>query len=110
MGVSPCQLLMGRQLKTCLDLILPDIHKHVESAQSSQKQHHNCRFKPRNFQQGDKILVRDYRGYPYWLPGVIKDVLGPLLYVTGFWKISVMSHFITQIFINKMRNGNFQST
>ena len=48
-GVPPCQLLMGRQLKTRLDL-LPDINKHAESAQARQKQYHDCCSKPRNFQ------------------------------------------------------------
>ena len=77
-GVPPCQLLMGRQLKTRLDLILPDINKHVENAQA--KQYHNCHSKPRSFQQGDKLLVCNYRSHPFWLPGVIKNVLGPVSY------------------------------
>ena len=79
-GVPPCQLLMGRQLKTRLDLVLPDINKHVESAQASQKQYHDRHSKPRSFQQGDKVLVRNYCGQPSWLPGIIRDVLGPVSY------------------------------
>ena len=54
--VLPCQLLIGRQLKTLLDLVLPNVNKHIESVQANQKQYHNCRFKPRSFQQGDKTL------------------------------------------------------
>ena len=79
--VLPCQLLIGRQLKTLLDLVLPNVNKHIESVQASEKQYHNCCSKPRSFQQGDKILVRNYQGYPFWLPGVIKDVLGPVSYL-----------------------------
>ena len=79
-GVPPCQLPMGRQLKTRLDLVLPDINKHVECAQTSQKQYHDCHSKPRSFQQGDKVLVRNYRGHPSWLSGIVKGILGPVSY------------------------------
>ncbi|XP_065902359.1 uncharacterized protein [Dysidea avara] len=79
-GVPPCQLLMGRQLKTCLDLVLPDIAKHVEQVQMSQKQYYDGHSKARSFQHGDKVLVRNYRGHPSWLPGIVKGVLGPVSY------------------------------
>ena len=55
-GVPPCQLLMGRPLKMCLDLVLPDIAKHVKQAQMSQKQYHDGHSKARSFQHGDKVL------------------------------------------------------
>jgi len=32
------------------------------------------------FQQGEKLLVCNYRSHPFWLPGVIKNVLGPVSY------------------------------
>ena len=79
-GVPPCQLLMGRQLKTRLDLVLPDITKQVEHAQMSQKQCHDGHSTTRSFQQGDKVLVRNYRSHPSWLPGIVKGVLGPVSY------------------------------
>ena len=76
-GVSP---LMRRQLKTRLDLVLPDVNKHVEYAQSSQKQYHDSHSSTRSFHQGDKVLVRNYRGHPSWLPGIVKGILGPVSY------------------------------
>ena len=33
-GMSPAHLLMGRQLRTCLDLVAPDVAKQVKDAQT----------------------------------------------------------------------------
>jgi len=33
-GVPPCRLMMGRQIKTCLDLVLPDVTKQACSDES----------------------------------------------------------------------------
>lgn len=35
-GVSPAELMMGRRLRTLLDLMQPDIAKRVEDAQNKQ--------------------------------------------------------------------------
>ena len=40
-GVPPSQLLMGRQLRTRLDQVIPDLTKHVQDVQDSQKHYHD---------------------------------------------------------------------
>ena len=40
-GVPPSQLQMGRQLRTCLDQIIPDLAKRVQDAQLAQKRYHD---------------------------------------------------------------------
>ena len=79
-GIPPCQLLMGRQLRTCLDQVIPDLAKHVQDAQLTQKQHHDEHTKDCNFSPGQRVLVHNYTGSPCWLPGIIKTVLGPFSY------------------------------
>ena len=40
-GVPPSQLLMGRQLRAHLDQVIPDLTKHVQAVQDSQKLYHD---------------------------------------------------------------------
>ena len=63
-GIPPCQLLMGRQLRTCLDQVIPDLAKHVQDAQLTQKQYHDEHTKDRIFSPGQRVLVRNYTGSP----------------------------------------------
>ena len=79
-GIPPCHLLMGRQLRTRLDQVIPDLAKHVQDAQLTQKQYHDEHTKDCNFLPGQRVLVRNYTGSPCWLPGIIKTVLGPVSY------------------------------
>ena len=79
-GIPPSQLLMGRQLRSCLDQVIPDQTKHVHDVQDSQKHYHDKHIRWHNFALGDRLLVHNYAGFPLWLPGVIKTVLGPVLY------------------------------
>ena len=58
-GVPPSQLLMGRQLRTRLDLVTPDLTKHVQDAQSNQKNFHDQHARCRNFVAGDKGTFTD---------------------------------------------------
>ena len=71
---------MGRQLRTCLDQVIPDLAKHVQDAQLAQKQYHDEHTKHCNFSLGQRVLVRNNTGSPYWLPGIIKTVLGTVSY------------------------------
>ena len=79
-GIPPSQLLMGRQLRTRLDQVIPDQTKHVQDVQVSQKHYQDKHARWHNIALGDRLLVHNYAGFPLWLPGVIKTVLGPVLY------------------------------
>ena len=46
----------------------------------TQKQYHDEHTKDRNFSLGQRVLVRNYTGSPFWLPGIVKTVLGPVSY------------------------------
>ena len=46
MGVSPAQLLMGRNLKSCFDLLKPDVSTRVEQTQQQQKDNYDAHAVP----------------------------------------------------------------
>ena len=75
-GVPPSQLLM----ETHLDQAIPDLSKHVQDVQDSQKHYHDKHTRCHKFALGDRVLVGNYAGSPRWLPGVVKTVLGPVSY------------------------------
>ena len=80
-GVSPSLLLIGRNPRTRLDLLKPDIGRHVRRSQDIQKAHHDRHCRGREFVVGQKVWVKNMRrGYP-WISGVVSVVLGPVSYV-----------------------------
>ena len=80
-GVSPSLLLIGRNPRTHLDLLKPDIGRHVRRSQDIQKAHHDRHCRGREFVVGQKVWVKNMRrGYP-WISGVVSVVLGPVSYV-----------------------------
>jgi len=75
---SPAELLLGRNLRSHLDLIQPDVSKRVVLKQHQQKEFHDRRAVERSFTAGDQVYVRNFgRGHP-WLPGRILESTGPV--------------------------------
>ena len=79
-GISPANLLMNRQPKSKLDLVLPNLSKRVTDVQNKQKQLHDQHAKCQSFNPGDKVLARNYNDTDLWLPGEIIEVTGPVSY------------------------------
>ena len=73
-GLSPAQLLMGRRLRTHLDLLHPDISK----VQDKQQKEVSGKA-PRTFKVGDKLFAKNFHGTK-WIPVVVSKVTGPLSY------------------------------
>lgn len=77
-GVSPAQLLMGRRLRTHLDLLHPDstspkaVEKQLNAANTNKA--------PRVFKEGDKLFAKNFHGPDQWIPVTVSKVLGPLSY------------------------------
>ena len=80
-GVPPCKLLMQRDLRTRFSLLLPNTEQSVMEKQSVQKSSHDRRSRSREFIVGDRVLVRNHRPGPDWIPGTIIEVLGPVTYI-----------------------------
>ena len=77
---SSAELLMGRKLRSRLDLVKPNLAKRVKEKQLSQKQTHDKHCKERFFSEGEEVFARDYRrnAVSKWLPGRVVDQTGPI--------------------------------
>ena len=77
-GLAPDELLLGRKLRTRLDLLRPNSPQRVESKQLQQKQDHDFKARPREFIVGDLVSVRNFGQGDKWLPGVVIERTGPV--------------------------------
>ena len=74
---------MRRLPRSPLDLLLPNTGRKVKVAQERQKAAHDSHAKPRSFQVGDLVFVKNFSGShpnPLWIPGQVSQVKGPLSY------------------------------
>ena len=73
--VSPAELLFGRNLRTRLDLLMPNVKRKVDGKllQDESKQ-------LTVLSEGQKVWIRNYRPGPKWLSGTVLESQGPLLY------------------------------
>jgi len=74
-GETPAKLLMGRNLRTRLDLIKPSVHSRVETSQekiASRTANRGCR----KLYCGDPILARNFGSGDKWMRGVVTEILG----------------------------------
>lgn len=67
---SPAQMFYGRSLTSRLDLLKPDVRRKVIRTQTEQGKYQGKR-RIREFQVGDSVLVRDYRGAHKWQRGEV---------------------------------------
>ena len=74
-GHSPAQLLFGRNLKSRLDLLKPNIKRVVDGRLLK-----NEKGTLVSFQNGEMVMVRHYHRGPKWLKGEMLERIGPVLY------------------------------
>jgi transposase InsO family protein len=72
---SPTQLMFGRNLRTKMDLVKPDIRKTVED-----KLMQNINRQYKSFEVGQSVMVRNYRPGSKWVQGEILQKTGPVSY------------------------------
>ena len=72
------ELMFGRQLRTRLDLLKPDIGKRVRAHQEQQKRAHNAHSQPRELQPGAQVNAKNFGQGPPRLPGVIQESKDPV--------------------------------
>ena len=80
-GRTPASLFLGRELRTRLSLLRPNVGEKVMDSQAKQKATHDAHVKFREFYPGDRVLVKDLRKEDTWLPGSVAERSGPRLYV-----------------------------
>lgn len=59
-GVAPGELLMARSLRSCLDLLKPDLSTTVQDHQLEQKLSHDSSIPYRTFSEGEEVYVEDF--------------------------------------------------
>ena len=79
---SPAQLLLGRPLRTRLDLVKPNLNRKMVNQQHQQsiKAANEKGRQRRQLEVGDSVMSRDYRGDLKWRSGLIVKKTGPLMY------------------------------
>ena len=77
---SPSSLFLFRPIRTLMDLIRPSCNEHVLRQQANQQLQHDKRARSRDFEVGETIMIRNYRGTPKWLTGIILKRCAPLTY------------------------------
>ncbi len=78
--VTPASLFLMRHIRTRLDLLVPNTEESVTAQQAQQKLHHDNHCRRREFAVGQRVLARNQRSGPTWIPGTIVKQQGPLSY------------------------------
>ena len=67
--------MFGRDVRTKLGLVRPDVHKTVENKLVANEQ------RPfRIFQERATVMAKNYRPGPLWIPGIVEEQTGPVSY------------------------------
>ncbi|KAL1474925.1 hypothetical protein MTO96_037659 [Rhipicephalus appendiculatus] len=77
-GEAPSSLLLGRRLRTRLDLIRPAVENRVLQPQFDPTRCHPCR--DNVLAVGDAVRARNFRSGPKWLCGTVLARTGPVSY------------------------------
>lgn len=102
-GISPAQLLMGRRLRTHLDLLHPD----STSPKAIEKQHNaaNSGKRPRIFNEGDTLFAKNFHGPDHWIPVTVSKVSGRLSYQVKTMDALVLRRHVDHLRI-RYNDGN----
>ena len=94
-GAAPAELMFGRNLRTRLDVLKPNLHNRVNKRTSASA---ITSKEPRELAVGDRVLVRDYRqAKESWIEGVVIQKLGPVTY-----KVQVDNNLIWKRHIDQL--------
>jgi ribosomal protein L21E len=83
-GVAPSEMLMGRKLRSRLDLLFPDMSEKVRKQQEKQKENRDNSRPLREFKDGDAVYVENFSAsqpLPKWLAGTVVEIIGSRSYL-----------------------------
>ena len=80
-GVPPAELMLGRRLRTKLDLLRPNIRTTVVRRQVTQKENHDGKRELRTFEIDGEVYAQNFALGSKWVPGTICAIDGPVSYV-----------------------------
>uniref|UniRef100_A0A3B1KG74 Integrase catalytic domain-containing protein n=1 Tax=Astyanax mexicanus TaxID=7994 RepID=A0A3B1KG74_ASTMX len=96
-GKSPAEMLQGRQLRSTLDLVHPDLKRRVIEKQDKQKKSHDKQCQGREFEQGVVVMTRNFSHGPKWIRGLIEEVTGPVSYKVRLGDGKIVRRHVDQI-------------
>ena len=96
-GVSPAELLMGRQLRSALDLLKPSVYNRVRDKQQKQKTQYDQHTKCRSIVPSDPVFVRNYSSGPKWLPGEVTTRRGSQMFKVKLQNGIVVTRHLDQV-------------
>jgi transposase InsO family protein len=96
-GQTPATLMFGRNLRTRLDLLKPDIRRDVVRKQFDQASTRKTA-RDRQLNIGDRVSVRDYRQQgTKWVPALVTEKTGPVSYKVEVAHNTVWRRHIDQL-------------
>ena len=83
--------MFGRDLRTRLHLLAPDIGGHVRDQLARQKERHDQHCQMRTLGIGQSVWARNFRDGARWVKAMVSDRLGPVSYLVqlrngDFWR------------------------
>ncbi|XP_059048702.1 uncharacterized protein K02A2.6-like [Achroia grisella] len=76
-GECPASLMLGRRLRTKLDVLRPNLENKLSQARQRKQQREGVALEiERKLKPGDEIWLRQYSGAHKWLPGTVTERLG----------------------------------
>ena len=80
-SVTPSELMIGRVIRSRLDLLHPDMRNAVVKQQVTQKENHDQKVRSvRMFEVADLVFARNYGVGAQWVAGTVVGVDGPVSY------------------------------
>ncbi|KAL1467579.1 hypothetical protein MTO96_042066 [Rhipicephalus appendiculatus] len=86
---APSVLLLGRRLRTRLDLVRPSVNDTVAHKQFREASRHRRR--ESTFREGDLVRVRNFRRGPRWFSATVLARTGPVSYRAWFNPYALLS-------------------
>ena len=91
---APAEMMIGRPLRSRLDLIRPTVQPEALSTMKS-----------RSFTLGQQVKARAYLGPKQWITGVIQEILGPKTYVVEMLEKPYQG-FMWRRHVNQLRDAS----
>ena len=92
--------MMGRQLCSHLDLLLPSIADKVQRNESLQKQTHDYHTRDHQLQIDDLVLAKNHGQGPPWIPGKILKQSGAVIFLVELTDGTIIRHHLDQLKLN----------
>ena len=100
-GATPASLFLNRHVRSHLDLLHPSVPNRVTTNQAKRKEQHDQHTHSRNFTVGQRVLVRNFRDGPKWVPGTLIARHGSLSFLVqvgeGIQRRRHMDHMLVTV-------------